>query len=62
MDPEKKVRTLFSLLNMESPKVQKVSHWLSKNRDLFISHEIRIPEPEPLDANKGVQSPHEGEP
>ena len=30
MDPEKKVWTLFSLLNMESPKVQKVSHWLSK--------------------------------
>ena len=30
MDPEKKVLTLFSLLNMESPKVQKVSHWLSK--------------------------------
>ena len=29
MDPEKK-NTLFSLLNMESPKVQKVSHWLSK--------------------------------
>ena len=31
MDPEKKVLTLFSLLNMESPKVQKVSHWLSKS-------------------------------
>ena len=31
MDPEKKVWTLFSLLNMESPRVQKVSHWLSKN-------------------------------
>ncbi len=30
MDPERKVWTLFSLLNMESPKVQKVSHWLSK--------------------------------
>ena len=30
MDPEIKVLTLFSLLNMESPKVQKVSHWLSK--------------------------------
>ncbi len=30
LDPEKKVWTLFSLLNMESPKVQKVSHWLSK--------------------------------
>ena len=30
MDPEKKVWTLFSLLNMECPKVQKVSHWLSK--------------------------------
>ena len=30
MDPEKKVWTLFSLLNMESAKVQKVSHWLSK--------------------------------
>ncbi len=30
MDPEKKVWTLFSLLNMESPKVQNVSHWLSK--------------------------------
>ncbi len=31
LDPEKKSeRTLFSLLNMESPKVQKVSHWLSK--------------------------------
>ena len=30
MDPEKKVWTLFSLLKMESPKVQKVSHWLSK--------------------------------
>ena len=26
----KKVWTLFSLLNMQSPKVQKVSHWLSK--------------------------------
>ena len=23
-------RRCFSLLNMESPKVQKVSHWLSK--------------------------------
>ena len=32
MDPEKKkVWTLFSLLNMESPKVQKVSYWLSKS-------------------------------
>ncbi len=30
MDPEKKVQTLFSLPNMESPKVQKVCHWLSK--------------------------------
>ena len=31
MDPEKKsLNGLFSLLNMESPKVQKVSHWLSK--------------------------------
>ena len=28
--PWKKLWTLFSLLNMESPKVQKVSHWLSK--------------------------------
>ena len=27
---KKKVWTLFSLLNMESPKVQKVSHWPSK--------------------------------
>ncbi len=34
MDPEKTVWTLLSLLNMESPKVQKiqkVSHWLSKH-------------------------------
>ena len=32
LDPEKKgEQTLFSLLNMESPKVQKVSHWLSKS-------------------------------
>ncbi len=30
---KKKVWTLFSLLNMESPKVQKVSHWLSKIGD-----------------------------
>ncbi len=29
LDPEKKVWTLCSLLNMESPKVQKLSHWLS---------------------------------
>ena len=35
MDPEKKVWTLFSLLNMGSPKVQKVSHWLSKINILF---------------------------
>ncbi len=40
--PWEKKWTLFSLLNMESPKVQKVSHWLSKNeqwqecRDPFI--------------------------
>ncbi len=27
---KKKTWTLFSLLNMEPPKVQKVSHWLSK--------------------------------
>ena len=31
LDPEQKsLNGLFSLLNMESPKVQKVSHWLSK--------------------------------
>ena len=33
---KKKVWTLFSLLNMESPKVEKVSHWLSKQRILQI--------------------------
>ena len=32
LDPEKKVWTLFSLLNMLSPKVWKVSHWLSKEK------------------------------
>ncbi len=35
MDPENKVWTLFSLLDMESPKVQKVSHWLSKKHKGF---------------------------
>ena len=29
---KKKFELFFSLLNMESPKVQKVSHWLSKKR------------------------------
>ena len=44
MHPEKKVWTLFSLLNMESPKVQKVSHWLSKKHNFNRNkHQLYIP-------------------
>ena len=52
LDPEKKrLNGLFSLLNMESPKVQKVSHWLSKKSKFLgarfqpsINFRISIPE------------------
>ena len=57
MDPEKSLNfNLFSLLNMESPKVQKVSHWLSKgihdvvplpsnsHHQVFVTFFVRHPE------------------
>ncbi len=37
---KKKFELFFSLLNMESPKVQKVSHWLSKYRHINFTNAV----------------------
>ena len=60
MDPEKKVWTLFSLLNMESPKVQKVSHWLSKYIHKHATCVIRytIPQEEVRQIGHTIFFPH----
>ena len=56
MDPEKSLNFIFPILNMESPKVQKVSHWLSKHHKFNVAagNGQKIP----LDCSPGTATYH----